>query len=161
MYVKIYRHQKFFLGDNLSVKKCRNLKFCLSISRNHGLPAKQIHKNRGQLKYANKQRFLPFSTKREDVYLLAFLNTHDLRTHSLHNSTLAFFICAKENLPWVHLPQCQMTFLQNVFTRVLFLSDSKATYTLKLRKLLSSIQTETAQRETKKNLGGQTASILV
>lgn len=40
-----------------------------------------------------------------------------------------------------------MNFLQTVFTRVLLLSDCKATYTLKLQKLLSSIRKESAQKK--------------
>lgn len=69
------------LGDNRSW----NPKFCLIVSLDDDLPTKWIHRSQVWLQYANKHHFLPF-IHREDIYLLALLDTHDLRMHFLHNS---------------------------------------------------------------------------
>ena len=52
---------------------------------------------------------------------------------------LTFLIRTKANCYWSRLSWCQVNFLQNVFNRGLWVSDFKATYTLKLQKLLSNL----------------------
>lgn len=88
------------------------------------------------------------------------MDTHDLRMHSFHNSTLTFFVCTKGNLYCSHLSQCQMKFLQNVFNKVLLISYFKAIYYSNYSNCFQVSTTEAVQSETI-NLGDKTASVLV
>lgn len=69
MYVHLVSRSCVVGDKRLSVRECQNPKVCL-VS-------------------ANKQHFLPCSTQR-DVYLPAFLDTHDLKMHSMLNCMLTF-----------------------------------------------------------------------